>query len=98
MTAGFDLPPRWDGQAVVWSGWESPPTPHFACGPVAAGEVCPACGSVAVPVMNRGRVARYAWIWAFRCPDCRSDTVWDPRSDEWWGLDPDDYTLAGADR
>ena len=55
-----DLPRFWDGKAVVWRGWEAPldawicPPPKPSC--------CEACGSLARPVTNRGRVARFGGI------------------------------------
>lgn len=55
-----DLPRFWDGKAVVWRGWKVPldawicPPPKPSC--------CPACGSLARPVTNRGRVARFGGI------------------------------------
>ena len=62
MTAdrSHDLPRFWDGKAVVWRGWEAPlvawicPPPKPSC--------CEACGSLARPVTNRGRVARFGGI------------------------------------
>ena len=35
-------------------------------------------------------------LYAFRCPDCRLDTVWDHDTDEWWTLDHTDYSDAGS--
>ena len=55
-----DLPRFWDGKAVVWRGWEAPlvawicPPPKPSC--------CEACGSLARPVTNWGRVARFGGI------------------------------------
>jgi hypothetical protein len=37
-------------------------------------------------------------LYAFRCPDCLGDDVWDQRTDEWWSLGPEDYTDAGSVR
>lgn len=51
-----DLPPRWDGLATVWDGWETQ-IPAFVCPPPKS-SCCSACGSLATPVVNRGRVAR----------------------------------------
>ncbi|MDP9820403.1 hypothetical protein [Nocardioides massiliensis] len=44
-----DLPPRWDGRAVVWEGWEYAPitTLHLHMRP----DVCEGCG---MPTMERG--------------------------------------------
>lgn len=47
-----DLPPRWDGLAVVWYGWEA--LTYHLCPPVR--ECCEACGSMAGPVVNFGLV------------------------------------------
>lgn len=45
-------------------------------------------------------VAKDAWpivqLVAFRCPDCRLDTVWDKETDEWWTLDESDYGDEGS--
>lgn len=55
-----DLPPRWDGLAVVWDGWGFPDLgPVFICPPRAVrADCCQGCGSRAVQPSNRGRVAR----------------------------------------
>lgn len=58
-----DLPPQWDGLAVVWDGWEpSPVDPVWICPPPRTPECCTACGSPTNPVRNRGRVARFPAI------------------------------------
>lgn len=124
-----DLPPRWDGRAVWWAGWELQ-IDAFVCGRgVPRVSVCEACGSQAKPSTNRGHVARSAitslerWVerceawrrlpmgsrhmlpkqpagvielFAFRCPDCRTDVVWDEQRDEWWTLDHTDYGDDGS--
>lgn len=36
------------------------------------------------------------WLTAYRCPDCRTDEVWDRFSDELWVLDNTDYTDDGS--
>lgn len=51
-----DLPRFWDGRAVIWSGWE-PLVGGFICPPPKP-SCCKACGSLAKPVVNRGRVAQ----------------------------------------
>lgn len=51
-----DLPPRWDGLAVVWDGWQTQ-IEAFVCPPPKP-TCCTVCGSLADPVTNRGRVAR----------------------------------------
>lgn len=35
-------------------------------------------------------------LFAFRCPDCGLDSVWDMRTDEWWVLDESDYGPDGS--
>ena len=50
-----DLPPRWDGRPVTWSGWDTGPT-GFIC-PPPKNECCHACGSHAPTVFNHGYVA-----------------------------------------
>lgn len=32
----------------------------------------------------------------FRCRHCEVDHVWDMRTDEWWKLEPEDYTAEGS--
>lgn len=44
-----DLPPRWDGRAVVWLGWEYV-SPMFVCPPPRR-DVCEGCG---MPTTERG--------------------------------------------
>lgn len=56
MLREHDLPPRWDGLAVVWDGW-CRPAPAFIC-PPHDNDRCEGCGSTASAVHNRGRVAR----------------------------------------
>lgn len=56
MLRDHDLPPRWDGLAVVWDGWHAP-VPVFICPPPRP-SCCEGCGSTAAAVHNRGRVAR----------------------------------------
>lgn len=51
----FDLPPFWDGLAVVWDGWHLPPH-AFVC-PSPQRDCCAGCGSGAQPRHKRGRVA-----------------------------------------
>lgn len=124
-----DLPPRWDGLAVVWDGWHMPdPGPVFICPPRAVrADCCVGCGSTAVQPSNRGRVARVPAVtherirevdaqrdrlpererhrvkglalyrlYAYRCPDCQFDTVWDTETGEWWTLDHTDYGDDGS--
>ena len=37
-------------------------------------------------------------LYAFHCPDCGVDDVWDMRTDEWWTLGPEDYGPDGSAR
>lgn len=58
-----DLPRFWDGLAVVWDGWQdSEPGPMFLCPPSLRRDPCPACGSLAARLLNRGRVAMSALV------------------------------------
>lgn len=51
---GFhDMPPRWDGHAVLWRGWR--PLGVHICPP--RPECCESCGSLASPLINLGLVA-----------------------------------------
>ena len=45
-----DLPPYWDGRAVVWEDWEYAPSGVFIC-PPPKDEVCDGCGE---PTKERG--------------------------------------------
>lgn len=121
-----DLPPFWDGLATVWDGWVTQPR-AFVCPPPAP-QCCRACGSMARPVINRGRVARVPAVthariqahkenrarlgrsnahlagrpvvlvrlFAWRCPDCLHDQVWDTDTDEVFDLDHTDYGPEGS--
>lgn len=51
-----DLPPFWDGFAVVWDKWESEPD-LFICPPLKSPAVCAGCGLVMPRATARGRVA-----------------------------------------
>lgn len=37
-----------------------------------------------------------AWLTVQRCPDCRTDEVWDRMADHRWMLDDTDYTDEGS--
>lgn len=53
-----DLPPFWNGRAVLWRGWEDPePGVTFICPPPKERHVCEGCGSTQEWVVNRGEVA-----------------------------------------
>lgn len=43
------------------------------------------------------RKPRALWrLHAYRCPDCKLDTVWDHDTDQWWTLDFTDYGPEGS--
>lgn len=52
----FDLPPKWNGLLVSWSGWE-PQIPATICPPPKTRDCCSACASPHPPATNRGYVA-----------------------------------------
>lgn len=67
-----DLPPYWDGLAVVWDGWQTTLRNQvFLCPPPKSPPCCAACGSLAEPVSNRGLVA----IWPSLTHDDLHDDV-----------------------
>ena len=44
------------------------------------------------------RKRRAYWrLRAYRCPDCKLDTVWDIDTDDWWTLDHTDYSDDGSE-
>lgn len=53
-TREHDLPPKWDGLAVIWEPWE-PAGDIFICPAAPTG--CTECGSTATPISSRGTVA-----------------------------------------
>lgn len=48
-----DLPPRWDGRAVLWEGWDEQPM-VFICPPPDVPGCCLECGSVERCIINSG--------------------------------------------
>ena len=73
LLRAHDLPPRWDGHAVWWEGWE-PQIDAWICGPGAPARrdrCCPGCGSYARPAVNRGHVCNPTTVsvekWRERC-------------------------------
>jgi len=50
MLREHDLPPRWDGRAVVWEGWQYAHAGVFMCPPPRR-DVCEGCG---MPTTERG--------------------------------------------
>lgn len=99
------LPPRWDGADVEWRAWDRTDD-VFVCyrSRKPRPERCERCRSTAAPLSNAGKASSGPdWrgtptyrLFAFRCPDCHLDTVWDMRADEWWTLGPEDYGDAGS--
>ena len=102
MIHANDLPVAWDGQPVQWGVWELMwTTAVFHFKPVG----CEKCGNTDELGQNAGCVEeqigpnRYTWVtrlFAFRCPGCRLDTVWDMRTGETWTLDETDYGRKGS--
>lgn len=98
-----DLPPKWNGQHVIWDAWaaEEPPARHRV--PLDA-PTCWKCGSTATPRSCSGvleqpsRRFAVAWgrIYVSRCADCGLDTVYDPAMDAIWTLDESDYGPTGS--
>ncbi len=102
LARDHDLPPKWDGHHVEWTGWQNAPV-TFICPPKKS-EPCRMCGSTADTIHNRGyyrgldRRTGRQWkrvVLALRCPDCRTDQAMDWHGD-WWDLDPSDYTNDGS--
>lgn len=106
-----DLPVLWDGVPVTWGAWHSGASSFEFHAPLAE-IACRRCGllesrQIAVGTVHHhpehagGRIASELALFAFRCPGCLHDEVWDRRTDETWDLDPSDYgptgsTVAGA--
>lgn len=94
-----DLPPKWDGLAVDWEGWQQfPSTLDFHMRPK---HLCTACASDRRPALNFGFVhlkngLRSRHLTAFRCLDCKHDNVYDGMTRTWWDLDDNDYRTAGS--
>ena len=57
-----DLPPFWDGLAVVWGQWTTDLPVVFVCPPPKRPATCHGCGSTAEQHQAKGRVARAAFI------------------------------------
>lgn len=119
-TRTHDLPVKWDGMRVEWSGWSTPPKTTLELH--GTRDVCPHCASSAPQAINfavvwtkpeglldfprrrawDSRALRdggdhaVKWLTAYRCPDCRTDEVWDRFTDELWVLDDADYTDEGS--
>lgn len=101
----FDLPPRWDGQAVHWHGWT--PGPVLVCRNPGR---CPAHPATATSPINLGtigdlghheprvgdRLALPPALAAVRCPGCGTDVVCDIGTGQWWALSAADYGPRGA--
>lgn len=106
-----DLPPRWDGELVLWQGWQSELEAVAMCPPPRSPIRCTVCRSTAAPLSNRGLIwhgmsaverrlprAPDAMLVAFRCPGCEHDHVLDGfgPSAQAWDLDPSDYSDDGS--
>jgi ribosomal protein S27E len=90
-----DLPPAWDGQPVTWGEWVrvwSTLDFHLPASEIA----CRACGLIESSLVATGAVDRILVLYAFRCPGCRHDVVFDRRTDESWDLEPVDYLDGGS--
>lgn len=106
-----DLPPRWDGDAVLWEPWRDE-LEITMCPPPRSPERCSDCGSTKAPTNTFGRI----WFGVddpaggpprrppdkmlslSRCRDCQGDTVFDgfgPNAQA-WRLDPSDYGDNGS--
>lgn len=109
MIREHDLPPRWDGHAVEWAGWEDrgPTTLVFHL-PVES-HACPSCGSLAAQRGERANVGRvlpregttalhtgHRRLFATRCADCGHDQVYDLERDALYDLDDTDYGPEGS--
>ncbi len=53
LTREHDLPPRWDGHAVLWEGWDGHPV-IYICPPPDVPDCCLECGSVERRIINSG--------------------------------------------
>ncbi|GAB3191848.1 hypothetical protein GCM10027061_20570 [Nesterenkonia suensis] len=110
MTWRPDLPPRWDGYEVTWSGRWNPraSTIHAHLTDYGA---CESCGSLAIPLCQTGEYAgvglrlahsplprrhRRKLLLACRCADCQHTVVIDLYTLEVWDLDSSDYTDQGS--
>lgn len=100
-----DLPVSWDGAPVTWGEWEPGIEARgrvFICPPPKVPGHCSRCGSIEVPLRNRGLVPSadvdhlVLRLLVNRCPDCRFDVVWDLEGDDWWDLGPEDYGDGGS--
>ena len=88
-----DLPPRWDGHRVEWSGWEVEPwnTGRFHLRP----DCCRACGHIASHhVINTGVVmSEPGEVIPYRRPRTYAQAA---PGVEVWELDDTDYGDAGS--
>lgn len=100
-----DLPPLWDGDPVTWDAWHSGASSMDFHAPLAE-LACRHCGllearQIATGVIHHhqgptGRIEHERALFAFRCPGCLHDEVWDRRTDEMWVLDETDYLASGS--
>lgn len=95
-----DLPPMWDGEPVLWSGWQ--PLPITSARFHGSQWVCE-CGNVdqnrwvscyGGERMSNGRPQHRFWV--TRCMDCHRDEVWDEVTEQSWALDATDYSDRGS--
>lgn len=99
-------PVEWDGWSEASDIFICPPPgdePCHMCGSVRRGLITG--GTVTadwpdgVAAIRQARLRERVTRWrlsVFRCPDCRHDTVWDMRTDQWWDLDHSDYGPDGS--
>ena len=93
LTVTFDLPLRWDGQAVTWDEvWEETVIP-FICPPPKDKRTCE-CGSTWPSLTKKGHTDTFR-LTVNRCVDCREDTIIDSNH-QWWTLGPEDYGPEGS--
>lgn len=98
LLRSHDLPPRWDGHPIDWTGWQSPTRSSAAYH--APPDACESCGiEDSQPKMNIGTIRDVSGggkLVAFRCSECGNDVVWDWSTNAWWDLDPTDYSDEGS--
>jgi len=103
----YDLPPRWDGERVVWGRWDDLGQ-VFICPPPRKPDRCQTCGSSRPRLLCVGRIQARTpaaadngadhpagLLSALRCPDCGQDCVVDGAGQEWL-LDDTDYGEDGS--
>lgn len=107
VPARNDLPPSWDGVPVTWLGWKKPMGSTLELHLPLDQQACDQCGGLGDGQLinpgtrpatepQKGWATQYRDIYAFRCPHCGHDSVWDMATDQHWDLDPDDYGDEGS--